>query len=145
MKKKIVIPLTIKCCLLFSFQEVTSSVAMEREAFTRCMLDILNVMDLPIPVVSTDRHVSIKKLMKTDERFWHILISLIPGTSEKVFWRKLWKLLRRKVIIFFILLADLLSCVYALKYDFPEKTWGSKFQSHTISSQSVPKYSLNKN
>ena len=33
MKKKIVTPLIIKCFLLFSFQEVTSSVAMEKEAF----------------------------------------------------------------------------------------------------------------
>ena len=58
---------------------------MEKETVTRCMLDILNVMDLPICIVSTDRHVSIKKLMKTDERFRHMLYSLIPGTSEKVF------------------------------------------------------------
>ena len=44
MKKKILIPLIIKCFFL-SFQEVPSSVAMVKEAFTRCMLDILNVMD----------------------------------------------------------------------------------------------------
>ena len=101
MKKKIVIPLTVKCCLLFSFQEVTSSVAMEREAFIRWMLDILNVVDLPIPVVSTDRHVSIKKLMKTGERFWHILHQFDPWHVGKSILKKIMKASQKKGYNFF--------------------------------------------
>ena len=89
-------PLIIKCFLLFSFQEVTSSVAMEKEAFTRCMLDILNVMDLPIRVVSTDRHVSIKKLMKTDERFRHMLHQLDPWHVGKSILKKIMKASQKK-------------------------------------------------
>ena len=42
------------------------------------IMDILNVMDLSIRILSTDRHVSIKKLMKTDERFRHILNQFDP-------------------------------------------------------------------
>ena len=52
---------------------ITGSVAMEKETFTRCMLDILSVVDLPIRVVSVDRHVSIKNLIKTNETFRHML------------------------------------------------------------------------
>ena len=58
---------------MFLLVYISGSYELEKEAFTRCMLDILNVMDLHIRVVSTDRHVSIKKLMKTDERCRHIL------------------------------------------------------------------------
>ena len=61
---------------------------MEKEAFTRCMLDILNVMDLAIYVVSTDRHVSIKKLMKTDQDFGTYFIS--ETLSEDDTRRKEW-------------------------------------------------------
>ena len=121
MKKKIVIPLIIKCCLLFSFQEVTSSVAMEKEAFTRCMLDILNVRDPPIRVVSTDRHVSIKKLMKTDERFRHILLQFDPWHVVKSILNKIMKATQKKGYNFFILLANLLSCGISLKKSFPGK------------------------
>ena len=93
--------LMIKCFLLFLFQEVKSSVAMEKEAFTRCMLDILNVMDLPIRVVSTDRHVSIKKLMKTDERFRHILHQFDPWHVGKSILKKIMKASQKKGYIFF--------------------------------------------
>ena len=53
----------------FCLQEVTSSQAMEKEAFIRCINNIHHSQNLPIKMLSTDRHVSIKKLMKTDERF----------------------------------------------------------------------------
>ena len=56
----------------FCLQEVTSSQAMEREAFIRCINNIHHSQNLPIKILSTDRHVSIKKLVKTDERFKHI-------------------------------------------------------------------------
>ena len=55
--------INIKRFLLFIFQEVTSFVVMEKEVFTRCMSDILNVMDLSIRVVTTGSYVSVKELM----------------------------------------------------------------------------------
>ena len=64
---------------------------MEKEAFVRCILDILNVMDLPVRVISTYRHTGIKKLMRTDERFqdilhqfdlWHVGKSLLKKSME---------------------------------------------------------------
>ena len=61
--------------LLFIFQEVTSFVVMEKEVFTRCMSDILNVMNLSIRVVTTGSYVSVKELMWADERFRYILQS----------------------------------------------------------------------
>ena len=106
LKKKIVTPLVIKCFLLFSFQEVTSSVAMEKEGFTRCMLDILNVLDLPIRVVSTDKYVSIKKLMKTDERFRHIFHQFDIWHVEESILKTIMKASQKQ--FFFILLANLL-------------------------------------
>ena len=42
---------------------------MEKEAFVRGILDILNVMDLLVWVISTDKHTGIKKLIRADERF----------------------------------------------------------------------------
>ena len=101
MKKKIVTPLIIKCFLLFSFQEVTSSVAMQKEAFTRCILDILNVMDLAIRVVSIDRNVSIKKLMKKDKRFRHILHQFDPWHVGKSILKKIMKASQKKGYNFF--------------------------------------------
>ena len=56
-KKKIAILLIIKCFLLFPFQVVPNSVAMRKEAFTHCMLNIVNIIDLSICVVSTNRYV----------------------------------------------------------------------------------------
>ena len=64
---------------------------MEKEAFVRCILDILNVMDLPVRVISTYRHTGTKKLMRTDERFqdilhqfdlWHVGKSLLKKSME---------------------------------------------------------------
>ena len=56
----------------FCLQEVTSSQAMEKEAFTRCINNIHHSQNLPIKILSTDRYVSVKKLIKTDEKFKHI-------------------------------------------------------------------------
>ena len=45
---------------------------MEKKTYIRCVCNIHYSMDLPMKMVSTDRHVSIKKLMRMDERFKHI-------------------------------------------------------------------------
>lgn len=73
--KRILKTINKKRFLLFIFQEVTSFVVMEKEVFTRCMSDILNVMDLSIRVVTTGSYVSVKELMWADERFRYILQS----------------------------------------------------------------------
>ena len=54
----------------FYLQEPTSSQAMEKEAFLDAKIH--HLQNIPIKMLSTDRHISIKKLMKTDERFKHI-------------------------------------------------------------------------
>lgn len=56
----------------FCLQDITSSHAMEKEAFFRCTDNIHHSQNLPIKMLSTDRHVTIKYLMKTDERFKNI-------------------------------------------------------------------------
>ena len=78
------------------FAQCASCVAMEKEAFTRCMWNILNVMDLPIRVVSRDTHVSIKKLMKTNERFRNILHQFDPWHVGKSIFKKIMKASRKK-------------------------------------------------
>ena len=45
---------------------------MEKEAFIRSINNIHYSQNLPIKILSTERHVSRKKLMKTDEKFKHI-------------------------------------------------------------------------
>ena len=69
---------------------------MEKEGFIRCISEIKDDFDLLIKVISTDRHASIKKLMRTDPRFkdiihafdaWHIakglLKKLIKASKKK--------------------------------------------------------------
>ena len=56
----------------FCLQELTSSQGMEKEAFIRSINNIHYSQNLPIKILSTERHVSRKKLMKTDEKFKHI-------------------------------------------------------------------------
>ena len=56
----------------FLSQEVSSSQAMEKEAFSRVLDNITTNLKLSVDVVSTDRHLPIKKLMRTDSRFNHI-------------------------------------------------------------------------
>ena len=74
---------------------------MEKEAFIRCILDILNVMDLPVRVISTDRHTGIKKLMRTDERFQDILHQFDPWHVGKSLLKKLMKASQKKGYKFF--------------------------------------------
>ena len=73
----------------FCLQDITSSQAMEKEAFFRCIDNIHHSQNLPIKMLSTDRHVTIKYLMKTDERFKHIehqfdLWHVAKGTLKKI-------------------------------------------------------------
>ena len=62
---------------------------MEKEGFIRCVENIQNNLNLKIAVISTDRHIQIKKLMQEDTRFndivhqfdrWHIA----KGISKKL-------------------------------------------------------------
>ena len=69
---------------------------MEKEAFVRCILDILNVMDLPVRVISTYRHTGIKKLMRTEERFQDILHQFDPWHVGKSLLKKFMKASQKK-------------------------------------------------
>ena len=62
----------------FCLQEVTRSQAIEKEAFIRYINNIHHLQNLPIKMQTTDWHVSVKKLMKTDERFKHIKLQFDP-------------------------------------------------------------------
>ena len=73
----------------FCLHEVTSSQAMEKETFIRCINNILHSQNLPIKKLSTDRHVSIKKLMKADERFKHIEHQFDPWHVAKGILKKI--------------------------------------------------------
>ena len=83
--------------LTYFLQEVTSSQAMEKEAFIRCVTDIQENLLVPIRVISTDRHASIKKLMRTDPRFTNILNQFDAWHIGKGLIKKLLKLRRKKV------------------------------------------------
>ena len=62
---------------------------MEKEAFIRCINNIHHLQNLPIKMLSTDRQVSIKKLMKTDERFKHIEHQFDPWHVAKGILKKI--------------------------------------------------------
>ena len=73
----------------FYLQEGTGSQAMEKEALIRCMNNIHHLQNLPIKMLSTDQQVSIKKLMKTDERFKHIEHQFDPWHVAKGILKKI--------------------------------------------------------
>ena len=63
---------------------------MEREGFFWCITFVQEVMELTIGIISTDRHVSIKKLMKTHQpnilhQFdaWHVAKTIIKEIGRK--------------------------------------------------------------
>ena len=62
---------------------------MGKEAFIRCINNIHHLQNLPIKMLSTDRQVSIKKLMKTDERFKHIEHQFDPWHVAKGILKKI--------------------------------------------------------
>ena len=84
----------------FYLQEVTSSQAMEKEAFIRCINNIHHSQNLPIKMLSTDRNLSIKKL-KIDERFKHIKHQFDPWHVAKGYWKKKCNLRQPKVSIIY--------------------------------------------
>ena len=51
----------LKWLSIFLSQEVSSSQAMEKEAFSKVLDNITTNLELSVDVVSTDRHLSIKK------------------------------------------------------------------------------------
>lgn len=71
--------------------EVKNSQNMEKEGTIRCLNAIQDEHNLEIRVLSTDRHPSIRKLLRTDPRFlaiihqfdiWHIAKSLLKALSK---------------------------------------------------------------
>ena len=56
---------------------------MEKEDFIRCVENIENNLKLSIAAISTDRHVQIKHLMKSDPCFEHILHLFDPWYIAK--------------------------------------------------------------
>ena len=72
---------------------------MEKEGFIRCITDIKDDFNLPIDVISTDRHSSIKKLMRTDDRFKTINHQFDPWHVGKGLVKKLLKASKKKGII----------------------------------------------
>ena len=67
---------------------------MEKEGFIRtvCRLDKM----VGVRAVSTDRHVQIRKLMQTDERFTHIKHQFDPWHLAKNVSKQLHKLAKKK-------------------------------------------------
>ncbi|XP_057308714.1 uncharacterized protein LOC130646995 [Hydractinia symbiolongicarpus] len=69
---------------------------MEKEGFLRCINTIQSDLDVKIRVISTDRHVSIKKLMQTDPRFKHIIHQFDPWHIGKGILKKMIKASKKK-------------------------------------------------
>ena len=104
----------------FCLQAVTRSQAIEKEAFIRYINNIHHLQNLPIKMQTIDWHVSIKKLMKTDERLKHIkklcslrqpkigvtyqyLVNFMPGGNKKLHLLKQtcsWKPLLKYLLLF---------------------------------------------
>ena len=76
--------------------EVKNSQSMEKEAFIRCLNNIQDKHGLNIRIVATDRHPSIRKVMKTDPRFKHIIHQFDPWHIAKGFVKKLTKASKTK-------------------------------------------------
>ena len=69
---------------------------MEKEGFIRCISEIQDDFELLIRVISTDRHASIKKLMRTDPQFKHIIHEFDPWHIGKSIIKKLLKASKKK-------------------------------------------------
>ena len=61
----------------------------KKKMHIRCINNIHHSQNLPIKILFTDRHVSIKKLMKTDERFKHVEHQFDPWHVAKGILRKM--------------------------------------------------------
>ena len=75
--------------------------AIQKEGLVCCILDILNVMDLAVRVISAGRHTGTKKLMRTDERFQDILHQFDPWHVGKSLLKKSIEASQKKVINLF--------------------------------------------
>ena len=69
---------------------------MEKEAFSRALDNITTNFQLSVDMVSTNRHMSIKKLMRTDSRFNHIEHQLNPWHIAKRLLKKIMKAASKK-------------------------------------------------
>ena len=67
---------------------------MEKEGFVRTLKRVDD--ELGVRAVSTDRHIQIKKLMSSDERFKHIIHQFDPWHMAKNISKKLAKLAKKK-------------------------------------------------
>lgn len=68
---------------------------MEKEGFIRCVNDIIHSFKLNIDTISTDRHPSIKKLMKSEE-FNHIKHQFDPWHMAKSVLKKIMASAKKK-------------------------------------------------
>ena len=66
------------------------------KGFIRCLNNIQDKNGLEIRVVATDRHPTIRKVMKTDPRFTHIMHQFDPWHISKGFVKKLTKASKNK-------------------------------------------------
>ena len=73
--------------------------SMEKEGFIRCIDDIQDEFNLPIRVISTDRHASIKKLMRTEDKYKGIIHQFDPWHIGKGIFKKIIKASKKKGIV----------------------------------------------
>ena len=77
-------------------KQTTSSQAMEKFGFIKCVDHILEELQLKIDTISTDRHASIKKLMRTKDECKSINHQFDPWHVAKRISKKSCKPQRRK-------------------------------------------------
>ena len=70
---------------------------MEKEGFVRAVTRLDDLVGLR--AVSTDRHIQIRKLMATDERFMHIIHQFDPWHLAKNISKNLVKLAKKKGLL----------------------------------------------
>ena len=78
------------------FFSITSSVAIKKEAFVPFILDILNVMDLPMWAISTDGLTRNKKTDENRRKFQDILHQFDPWHIRKNLLKKFMKASQKK-------------------------------------------------
>ena len=78
------------------FFSITSSVAIKKEAFVNFILDILNVMDLPMWAISTDGLTRNKKTDENRQKFQDILHQFDPWHIRKNLLKKFMKASQKK-------------------------------------------------
>lgn len=69
---------------------------MEKEGFIRCVNEIINSFKLKVNTISTDRHPSIKKLMKSEE-YKHIKHQFDPWHLAKSILKKIMLASKKKI------------------------------------------------